>query len=209
MVCGRWMIASFGTICVADKLLEYNRPALAGSRMHITASTMTPWFGLHYITHWFPRSALRWHNYVEATDGSNIEPLPISIRLLRIPLQRTPHPIFPSSRPYTPFHTYGGSGSHVMAFRSENNVGRPIEADGIGGEFKSRQRRGSFVRNYPHIPVDFFPWPPHKKGRYTLWVTFPFRHRSVLVLSEWSVFTLPVVFSHLPEQHMIWDLRLF
>jgi len=29
--------------------------------------------------------------------------------------------------------------------------------------------------------------------------TFPFRHCSIFVPSEWSVFTLSVVFSHLPE----------
>jgi hypothetical protein len=93
-----------------------------------------------------------------------------------------PHPIFPSSRPYTPFHIYGGSGSHVTAFRSENNVGRPIEAEEIGGEFMSRQRRGSFVRSYPHITVDFFPWPPHKSPIHTMRhvsVPSPFRLPSV------------------------------
>ena len=33
--------------------------------------------------------------------------------------------------------------------------------------------------------------------------------RHVSVKSEWSVFTLSVVFIHLPEQHMIGGLRLF
>jgi len=35
-------------------------------------------------------------------------------------------------------------------------------------------------------------------GRFTLYVTFPFRHRSLSIPSDWSVFTLSVVFSHLP-----------
>jgi hypothetical protein len=189
MVRGRWMIASFGTICVADKLLEYNRPALAASRMHITASTMTPWFGLHYITHWFPLSVIRWQNYVEATDGSNMERAPPYLHptVTHLPTTSPPHPIFPSSPPYTPFHTYGGSGSHVMAFESENNVGKPIAAEGVGGEFKSKQRRGSFVRTCPHKPVDFFPWPPHNKGRFTLCVTFPFRLCSVRMVCVHTV----------------------
>ena len=33
--------------------------------------------------------------------------------------------------------------------------------------------------------------------------------RHVFVPSEWSVFTLSVVFSHLPEEHVIGGLRLF
>jgi len=41
---------------------------------------------------------------------------------------------------------------------------------------------------------------------HTLCVTFPFRHRSIFVPSEWSVFTLYVVFSHLPEQQVIGGL---
>ena len=45
--------------------------------------------------------------------------------------------------------------------------------------------------------------------RFTLCVTFPFRHRSIFVPSEWSVFTLSVVFSHLPEQSVVGGLRLF
>ena len=40
-------------------------------------------------------------------------------------------------------------------------------------------------------------------------VTFPFRHRSVFVPSERSVFTLSAMFSRLPEQHLIGGLRLF
>ena len=47
------------------------------------------------------------------------------------------------------------------------------------------------------------------KGRFTLCVTLQFRHRSIFVLSEWSVFTLSVVFIHLPQQHKIGGLRLF
>ena len=47
------------------------------------------------------------------------------------------------------------------------------------------------------------------KGRFTLCVTFPFRHRSIFVPSEWSVFTLSVVFSHLPGRHTIGGQRLF
>jgi hypothetical protein len=47
-----------------------------------------------------------------------------------------------------------------------------------------------------------------KKGRFTLCFTFPFRHRSVFVPSEWSLFTLSVVFRHLPEQHVIGSLPL-
>ena len=46
-------------------------------------------------------------------------------------------------------------------------------------------------------------------SRFTLCVTFPFRHGSVFVPSEWSLFTLSVVFSHLPEQHVIGGQRLF
>ena len=47
------------------------------------------------------------------------------------------------------------------------------------------------------------------KGRFTLCFTFPFRHRSIFVPSNWYVFTLSVVFSHLPEEHVIGGLRLF
>jgi len=47
------------------------------------------------------------------------------------------------------------------------------------------------------------------KGRFTQCVTFPFRNRSIFVPSEWSVFTLSVVFSHLPEHYMTGGLRLF
>jgi hypothetical protein len=47
------------------------------------------------------------------------------------------------------------------------------------------------------------------KGQFTLCVTFPFRHRSIFVPSEWPVSTLFVVFSHVPEQHMIGGLRYF
>ena len=36
-----------------------------------------------------------------------------------------------------------------------------------------------------------------------LYVTFPFRHRSISVPSDWTVFTLPDVFSYLPEQRVI------
>ena len=46
-------------------------------------------------------------------------------------------------------------------------------------------------------------------GRFALCITFPFRHRSIFVPSEWSLFTLSVVFSHLPEQHVIGGLRFF
>jgi hypothetical protein len=46
-------------------------------------------------------------------------------------------------------------------------------------------------------------------GRFTQCVTIPFRHSSIFVPSEWSLFTLSVVFRHLPEQHMIGGLRLF
>ena len=46
------------------------------------------------------------------------------------------------------------------------------------------------------------------KGRLRLCVTFPFRHRSILVPSERSVSTLSVVFSHLPEQSVIGGQRL-
>jgi hypothetical protein len=49
--------------------------------------------------------------------------------------------------------------------------------------------------------------PP--KGRFTLYVMFPFRHCPIFVLSDWSVFTQSIMFSHVPEQHMIGDLRLF
>jgi len=38
---------------------------------------------------------------------------------------------------------------------------------------------------------------------------FPFCHRSIFVPIGWSVFTLSVVFIHLPEQHMTGGLRLF
>jgi len=38
-------------------------------------------------------------------------------------------------------------------------------------------------------------------------VTLPFRHRSIFVLSEWSVFTLSVVFSHLPQQPIVGGQR--
>jgi hypothetical protein len=46
-------------------------------------------------------------------------------------------------------------------------------------------------------------------GRFTLCATFPFRRRSVFVPSECPVFTLSVVFIHLPEKHTVGDLRLF
>jgi len=46
------------------------------------------------------------------------------------------------------------------------------------------------------------------KGRFTLRVTFPFRHCSIFVPSEWSVFTPPVVFRQLPAQHVEGGLRL-
>jgi hypothetical protein len=36
---------------------------------------------------------------------------------------------------------------------------------------------------------------------------FPFRHRSIFVPPNWSVFTLSVVFIRLPEQHAIGGLR--
>jgi hypothetical protein len=47
------------------------------------------------------------------------------------------------------------------------------------------------------------------KGQFTLRVTFPFRHSSIFVPSERFVFTLSVMFIHLPEQYVIEDLRLF
>ena len=46
------------------------------------------------------------------------------------------------------------------------------------------------------------------KGWFTLCITFPFRHRSIFVPSDWSVFTLSVVFSHLPAEHVIEGQRL-
>ena len=42
-----------------------------------------------------------------------------------------------------------------------------------------------------------------------LYVTFPFRHRPISVPSYGCVFTLSVVFSHLPERPVIGGLRLF
>jgi hypothetical protein len=47
------------------------------------------------------------------------------------------------------------------------------------------------------------------KGQFTICVTFPFRHRSIFVPSEWSVSTLSVMFSHVPKQYMIGGLRYF
>ena len=44
-------------------------------------------------------------------------------------------------------------------------------------------------------------------GRFTLCVTFLFCHRTVFVPSEWSVFTLSVMFSHLPEQQVVGGLQ--
>jgi hypothetical protein len=38
---------------------------------------------------------------------------------------------------------------------------------------------------------------------------FLFRHHSIFVPSEWYVFALSVIFSHLPEQHMIEGLCYF
>jgi len=46
------------------------------------------------------------------------------------------------------------------------------------------------------------------KGRFTLCVTFPFRRRSIFVPSDRSVFTMSVVFSHLPTEHVIGSPRL-
>jgi len=46
-------------------------------------------------------------------------------------------------------------------------------------------------------------------GRFTLCLTFLFRHRSAFVPSEWSVFTLSVMFLRLPEQQVTRGLRLF
>jgi hypothetical protein len=40
-------------------------------------------------------------------------------------------------------------------------------------------------------------------------VMFPFCHHSIFILSEWSVFALSVIFSHLPEQHLIEGLCYF
>jgi len=45
------------------------------------------------------------------------------------------------------------------------------------------------------------------KGWFTLCITFLFRHRSIFVASEWSAFTLSVMFSLLPEQNVILGLR--
>jgi len=46
-------------------------------------------------------------------------------------------------------------------------------------------------------------------GRFTLCITFRFRHCSIFVPSEWSVLILSVVFSHLPEQSVMEGLKLF
>jgi hypothetical protein len=51
-------------------------------------------------------------------------------------------------------------------------------------------------------------------GLDTVWRIFDGNSRRPLITccsgrSEWSVFKLSVVFSHLPEQHVIGDLRLF
>jgi len=49
-------------------------------------------------------------------------------------------------------------------------------------------------------------WRPHRLRADSHYAS---RFRSVTVPSEWSVFTLSVVFSRLPEQHVIGGLRLF
>jgi len=46
------------------------------------------------------------------------------------------------------------------------------------------------------------------KGWFTSYVKFPFRHRSIFVPSDWSVFTLSVVFCYLPAEHVIEGPRL-
>jgi hypothetical protein len=56
--------------------------------------------------------------------------------------------------------------------------------------------------------VHLFSDASDRLGRFTLCLTFPFRQGSIFVPSELSVFTLSVVFRHLPEQHVIGQ-RLF